>query len=336
MMGDGQPDLREFRGVMDQELLQPRQLLRPVRLQTCLDRVVDSIEDQMAAHHALLGCGALPPDRRAHSAIVWPCRPSRKSNADSPTRGMSGPRPGQEPGVFPGKDIITRRRVPRGQGRPVRQICPPTGVVPTNCHAERPGTRVARAGRISAATAAIPSPNCLLRRVMRPPVPTVGSSPGLPGTFVAFGWTGVHGKSSRSGEVRRTGSARHKEIRWQPTRSTSATCCSSTRPGLPKQDAWQPRADVHRMPGGWLVKFELAGVRPEDVRADRAGRQPAGARHAAGRVPLRRARLLPHGDHLQPVRADPGTARALGSGRHRGHRTVGGMLLVRIVTEGRP
>jgi len=35
---------------------------------------------------------------------------------------------------------------------------------------------------------------------------------------------------------------------------------------LPERDSWQPRADVHRFPGGWLVKFELAGVRPEDVR----------------------------------------------------------------------
>ena len=34
----------------------------------------------------------------------------------------------------------------------------------------------------------------------------------------------------------------------------------------PSKEAWQPRADVYRMPGGWLVKFELAGVRPEDVR----------------------------------------------------------------------
>jgi HSP20 family protein len=35
---------------------------------------------------------------------------------------------------------------------------------------------------------------------------------------------------------------------------------------LAKKDAWRPRVDVHRVPGGWLVKIELAGVRPEDVR----------------------------------------------------------------------
>jgi HSP20 family protein len=34
----------------------------------------------------------------------------------------------------------------------------------------------------------------------------------------------------------------------------------------PREQAWQPRADVYRVPEGWLIKFELAGVRPEDVR----------------------------------------------------------------------
>jgi HSP20 family protein len=28
---------------------------------------------------------------------------------------------------------------------------------------------------------------------------------------------------------------------------------------------WRPAMDVHRVRGGWLVKFELAGVRPEDM-----------------------------------------------------------------------
>jgi HSP20 family protein len=28
---------------------------------------------------------------------------------------------------------------------------------------------------------------------------------------------------------------------------------------------WRPAADVYRTSGGWLVKFELAGVRPEDI-----------------------------------------------------------------------
>jgi HSP20 family molecular chaperone IbpA len=33
----------------------------------------------------------------------------------------------------------------------------------------------------------------------------------------------------------------------------------------PSEEVWQPRADVYRMPGGWLVKVELAGVHPDDV-----------------------------------------------------------------------
>jgi HSP20 family molecular chaperone IbpA len=32
------------------------------------------------------------------------------------------------------------------------------------------------------------------------------------------------------------------------------------------EHVWRPRADVHRLTGGWLVKVELAGVCPDDVR----------------------------------------------------------------------
>src|SRR5262245_33415035 len=31
------------------------------------------------------------------------------------------------------------------------------------------------------------------------------------------------------------------------------------------EEIWQPRADVYRISDGWLVKVELAGVRPEQV-----------------------------------------------------------------------
>lgn len=31
-------------------------------------------------------------------------------------------------------------------------------------------------------------------------------------------------------------------------------------------DAWQPRVDVHRTQDGWLIKVELAGVRPDEIR----------------------------------------------------------------------
>jgi HSP20 family protein len=31
-------------------------------------------------------------------------------------------------------------------------------------------------------------------------------------------------------------------------------------------EVWQPATDVYRTPQGWLVKLDLAGVRPEDIR----------------------------------------------------------------------
>jgi HSP20 family protein len=33
-----------------------------------------------------------------------------------------------------------------------------------------------------------------------------------------------------------------------------------------RRAGWQPPADIHRLRDGWLVKFDLAGIRPEDVR----------------------------------------------------------------------
>lgn len=35
--------------------------------------------------------------------------------------------------------------------------------------------------------------------------------------------------------------------------------------------AWQPPTDVYRTREGWLVKFDLAGVRPEDVELSIVG-----------------------------------------------------------------
>jgi HSP20 family protein len=34
---------------------------------------------------------------------------------------------------------------------------------------------------------------------------------------------------------------------------------------------WKPPADVYQVRGGWLVKFDLAGIRPEDVRITLSG-----------------------------------------------------------------
>ena len=35
---------------------------------------------------------------------------------------------------------------------------------------------------------------------------------------------------------------------------------------------WCPAADLYRTPSGWLVKLDLAGVRPEDIRVRAEGR----------------------------------------------------------------
>ncbi len=36
---------------------------------------------------------------------------------------------------------------------------------------------------------------------------------------------------------------------------------------------WRPAADVYQTRRGWLVKLDLAGVRPEDIRVEVRGRQ---------------------------------------------------------------
>jgi HSP20 family protein len=36
--------------------------------------------------------------------------------------------------------------------------------------------------------------------------------------------------------------------------------------------SWQPAVDIYRTPSGWLAKFELAGVRPEDFQVELEGR----------------------------------------------------------------
>ncbi|HVT30565.1 MAG TPA: Hsp20/alpha crystallin family protein [Lacipirellulaceae bacterium] len=37
---------------------------------------------------------------------------------------------------------------------------------------------------------------------------------------------------------------------------------------MSQQLIWQPAVDVYRCAEGWLIKFELAGVRPEDVHIE--------------------------------------------------------------------
>jgi HSP20 family protein len=39
-----------------------------------------------------------------------------------------------------------------------------------------------------------------------------------------------------------------------------------------QQSLWRPALDIYRTPRGWLVKCDVAGIRPEDVRVSLAGR----------------------------------------------------------------
>jgi HSP20 family protein len=41
---------------------------------------------------------------------------------------------------------------------------------------------------------------------------------------------------------------------------------------LAQANDWQPLIDVYRTSNGWLIKYELAGVRPEDVSLTVEGR----------------------------------------------------------------
>ncbi len=61
-----------------------------------------------------------------------------------------------------------------------------------------------------------------------------------------------------------------------------------------REVGWRPAVDVYRTQTGWLAKFELAGVRPEDVRCTVAGRRLT----VAG---VRRDWLLEEGCHYHAL-----------------------------------
>lgn len=41
----------------------------------------------------------------------------------------------------------------------------------------------------------------------------------------------------------------------------------------PGRSRWQPAADVYRTGDGWLIKFDLAGVQPDDLKLEVSGRR---------------------------------------------------------------
>ena len=96
---------------------------------------------------------------------------------------------------------------------------------------------------------------------------------------------------------------------------------------------WQPSADVYRTRDGWLIKFDLAGVRPEDVMVTVRGRRVS----VSG---VRRDLMVEEGcsyysmeisynrfERLIEMPADLQNAKITMEARN-------GLLLVRMITEG--
>ena len=46
---------------------------------------------------------------------------------------------------------------------------------------------------------------------------------------------------------------------------------SGQRPS--RETCWRPSADVYRTNAGWVLKYDLAGVRPEDIQVTIGGRR---------------------------------------------------------------
>src|SRR4051794_18722675 len=106
----------------------------------------------------------------------------------------------------------------------------------------------------------------------------------------------------------------------------SSLLALETHPAVP---GWQPNTDIYRTPKGWLIKFDLAGVRPEEVELTMRGNRLS----VRG---VRRDWCVEEGCHCQQMEiaysqferqvtlpADLASARIVAEHSH-------GMLLVRI------
>jgi HSP20 family protein len=100
-----------------------------------------------------------------------------------------------------------------------------------------------------------------------------------------------------------------------------------------RQHEWQPSVDVYRTRTGWLVKFDLAGVRPQDVELTVAGSRltARGVRrdcvHEEGCCQYRMEIAYSHFERSIDFPSD--ISRFRFSTEHRD-----GMLIVRILGEG--
>jgi HSP20 family protein len=94
----------------------------------------------------------------------------------------------------------------------------------------------------------------------------------------------------------------------------------------------RPAVDVYRDHGGWLVKFELAGVRPEDIDLEVLGRRMTLRGVRRDRTPKQECRCfqmeIAYGRFERAVELPCQLDRAAIATEYRD-----GMLLVRIQTE---
>jgi HSP20 family protein len=58
-----------------------------------------------------------------------------------------------------------------------------------------------------------------------------------------------------------------------PDKLNQMSVIFGTATGLTSEVTWRPSADIYRTREGWLVKFDLAGVRPEDIHVTVRGSQ---------------------------------------------------------------
>ncbi|HJQ70127.1 MAG TPA: Hsp20/alpha crystallin family protein [Blastocatellia bacterium] len=54
--------------------------------------------------------------------------------------------------------------------------------------------------------------------------------------------------------------SRHKDVKFIERLTSEGSFRRSSGP------LWQPAVDIYRCPEGWKIKFDLAGVKPEDVQ----------------------------------------------------------------------
>ncbi len=113
---------------------------------------------------------------------------------------------------------------------------------------------------------------------------------------------------------------------------TQLPACLFPGSGAERETFWRPALDIYRVRDGWLLKFDLAGVRPEDIKVEVNGGRVTvsgvrrdlmvdeGARHYCMEIAYNRF------ERTVELPCDFGTATIAIENRN-------GILLVRLITE---